>query len=239
MSGVSARARGGRCRAACALLLRDLGGFNLLPHRARRRRRVRQRRAFGAACAALGGVGVAAIVSVAAGRNDIAAEQNRQRLESDLAAAAIPMAEYASLQAELGAYRAFCEHATQRAVRRDQLLALLDRLSRAAAHDVRLTELSRHGDETFVSGQATGQSALSAWLNELRHAPGVVSTSVLSFRRVPPDREAADTGRTTPAGAFNFTARLTHAGTRPSVSPHEQRVVARGVEQSVHAGEAS
>lgn len=150
MSGVSARARDGRCRAACALLLRDLGGFNLLPHRARRRGRMRQRRAFGAACAALGGVGVAAIVAAAVGRNDIAAVQNRQRLESDLA-----------------------------------------------------------------------------------------STSVLSFRRALPDREAADTGRTTSAGAFNFTARLAHAGTRLPVSPHEQRVAARGVEQSVHAGEAS
>ncbi|KAG0163600.1 hypothetical protein DFQ30_011301 [Apophysomyces sp. BC1015] len=225
-------------RAACAALLGDLRGYNLLPYRAWRRSWIRQRRAFGAACAALGGVGVAAVVATAVGRDDVAMEQRRQRLEQELAAVAAPIVEHAKLQAELGFYRAFCEQTTQRAVRRDQLLALLDRLSMAASHDVCLTELSRHSDETVIIGRTDSQHALSAWLDDLRHAQGVVSASVLSFRRAQPERDASDGA--TCAAAFDFTARLIHAGTQLSAPPHVERsAMLRAAAHVIHAEEPS
>jgi type IV pilus assembly protein PilN len=191
------------------MLIGDMRSYNVLPYRAQRRGRIRQRRAFGAACAALGGVGLAAVVAVAVGRDDIAAQQNQQQLEQALAAAAVPTVEHARLQAELGAYQALCEQMTRRIMRRDQFLALLDRLSMAARHDVRLTELSRRNDETLVSGRAKSQRAFSTWLDDVRHAQGVVSASVLTFRRARPERAASADAM---SAAFDFTARLVHAG---------------------------
>lgn len=235
---ISGAARTGavRRRTVCAALAGDLRGYNLLPYRAWLLGRIRQQRALGAACAALGGVGVAAVVAAAGGQDGVAASQQRQRLERELAVAAKPSVEHAKLQTELASYRAFCEQTAQRALRRDQLLSLFDRLSMAASHSVRLTELSRRSEETLISGRTASPHALSAWLNDVRRAKGVVSVSILSFRRAQPKRVASDRAEALP---FDFTARLGHAGM--PMQPREQKsaTLQAAATRSIYAGESS
>jgi type IV pilus assembly protein PilN len=207
MNHVSKRVRTVIGGVAYAAIARDLRGYNLMPHRGRRVRAARRTRAFGAACAALGGIGVAAAIAAIEGRDETQLASRRHTLEARIAGEAAQLAEHARLSAVLARRERETARVRQWAASRDDFLALLDRLSGAVEAGVVLTELHRRDGETVLSGRVGDQRRLSAWLDDLRGARGVASAQVVSLRRPQPEpggiADATDRG-------LEFVARLVY-----------------------------
>jgi hypothetical protein len=215
MNDVWAQIRSATGNPALRAVAGEPGGYNLMPHRDRRARVLWRRRALGAACATLGGIGMAAAVAAIDGRDERQLAARRHALEVQLAAHAEQLAEHGRLRTTLAREGDEVAAARRRATARDAFLALLDRLSGAAASGVALTELHRRDGETLLSGRVDDQRQLSVWLSDLRRAPGVASAQVVSLRRAalqdtPADERQDDAAAQMRARRFEFVARLTH-----------------------------
>jgi type IV pilus assembly protein PilN len=183
MSGIAGMLRAARAIAWTRSDRPALGGCNLLPHRQWRIRTMRRRRTLCIACAALGGIGMAASVAALDDRAISRLDEQRDDREHALSAIAPQLAEHARWSATL-AHDARADRAARLGVvRRDHLIALLRRLADAGSPPVALTELHRRDDTTTLAGRAADERAFAVWLNGLRGADGVTSTEIASMRR--------------------------------------------------------
>jgi len=183
MSGVAGMVRAARTMSWSRCDGPALGGCNLLPHRQWRVRTMRRRRTLCIACAALGGICMAASVAALDDRAIVRLDEQRDDREQALSAIAPQLAEHKRLSATL-ALDARADHAARLGVvRREHLIALLRRLADAGSPPVALTELHRHDDSTTLAGRASDERDFAVWLNALRGADGVTSTEIASMRR--------------------------------------------------------
>ncbi|VXC48848.1 conserved hypothetical protein [Burkholderia sp. 8Y] len=194
-------------------------GFNLLPHRARKRRSLRRQRL--AILAAAGLAGCAAVGGVVGwdALERARLDDRRIALEATLRASSAQIDEHARLLRTEAERRRAIEAAQPLAAPRDRFLALLDALADAPVPgDVALQRVSQRADEVELAALAPDSQTAARWLKRLEGLRGVQSVEVVEMKRraemVPPGRREAVAS--TP-DRYEFTAlvRYAPAGGKP------------------------
>jgi type IV pilus assembly protein PilN len=194
-------------------------GFNLLPHRALKRRSVRRQRI--AILAAAGLAGCAAVGGVVGWDAFERARLDHRRiaLEATLRASSAKIDEHARLLRVEGERRRAREAAQPLAAPRDRFLALLDALADGpASSDVALQRVSQRADEVELAALAPDSQTAARWLKRLEGLRGVQSVEVVEMKRradtvSPGRREAvAPVALVAPAtDRYEFTALVRYA----------------------------
>ncbi|WP_244815038.1 PilN domain-containing protein [Caballeronia sp. Lep1P3] len=192
-----------------------LEGFNLLPHRSRKRRAMRRQRL--ASLAAAGLAGCAAVGGVAGWDTLQRARLDDRRiaLETTLRASRVAIDEHARLLSAEAERRRALEAAQPLAAPRDRFLALLEALAEASPKtDVALQRVSQRTDEVELAALAADSQTAARWLKRLEALPGVQSVEVVEMKR---RAETAPTGKREAAAAladrYEFTALVRYAAT--------------------------
>ncbi|SMF98668.1 fimbrial protein [Burkholderia singularis] len=159
-----------------------LGGFNLLPYRARAARRLR-RRVFGEIAAAVC-IGMAGVALWCAGRVIERAHFDAQRvsMERRLAAWAPQLKEAQRLAGLRDAERDRIARAAERAVSRTRTVDLFEALQRLNYDSVRLTSIRSDGHDARLEANAFEHAAAVRWLHELERAQRGWTTEVAGLQ---------------------------------------------------------
>ncbi|MDR5855601.1 fimbrial assembly family protein [Caballeronia sp. LZ062] len=199
-------------------------GFNLLPHRARRRRSLRRQRF--AILAAAGLAGCAAVGGVVGwdAFQQARLDDRRIALETTLRASSAHIDEHARLLRTEAERRRAREAAQPLAGPRDRFLALLDALAEAPAPgDVALQRVTQRADEVELAALAPDSQMAARWLKRLEALRGVQSVEVVEMKRraetVAPGRRETVASRDSAAERYEFTALVRYASADGTTRP--------------------
>jgi Tfp pilus assembly protein PilN len=158
-------------------------GFNLLPWRQRRIRRLLRRRLIEWCAATL--CGCAFVVPLVGWElwTREKTDAKREAVEQGAARLRVPLAEATRLASEAAAQNAAEQLAKAHAKPLEHLVTLLDGLVSAGVTGVALMQLAQHGNEVDVEAAAVDETAAAEWLGGLRSLSEVDSVNVRELKR--------------------------------------------------------
>ncbi|MDR5737340.1 PilN domain-containing protein [Caballeronia sp. LZ016] len=198
-------------------------GFNLLPHRSRKRRALRRQRLAILAVASL--AGCAAVGSVAGwdAFERMRLDDRRIALDATLRASNAALDEHARLLRVEAERRRAREAAQPLAVPRNRFLALLEALADAPPRtDVVLQRVTQRADEVELAALAPDSQTAARWLKRLENLRGVQSVEVVEMKRRAETRPSVKRDAVAPAiDRYEFTAlvRYEAAGQKTVAAP--------------------
>jgi Tfp pilus assembly protein PilN len=211
-----------------AAAVASVEGFNLLPHRSRKRRALRRQRL--AILAAAGLAGCAAVGSVVGWDAFTRArlDERRVALETTLRSSSAELDEHARLLRAEAERRRAREAAQPLAAPRDRFLALLEALADTPARtDVALQRVSQRADEVELAALAPDSQTAARWLKRLEALRGAQSVEVVEMKR---RTESASPGKreavASVADRYEFTALVRYA-------PGESKAAAASTKASI------
>ncbi|SAK85191.1 hypothetical protein AWB79_05893 [Caballeronia hypogeia] len=213
-----------------------LDGFNLLPHRARKRREIRRQRL--ALLGALSLAGCAAVGAVAGWDMFERARLDERRiaLEASLRASGGQMEEHTRLVRAEAERRRARDAAQRLALPRDRFLALLEALADAPPQrGVALQRVSQRNNEVELAALAPDSHTAALWLKRLERLNGVRAVEVTEMKRraemAPPGKRKAMTAFADRPEHYEFIALVRYA---PDGSHAEARPVLAADQPATH-----